>query len=192
LNEIAQRFCQGHRIRLAISSSYWPLAWPSPEPVRLTLYPSSCQLRLPHRPAGDGDVHLRELGHPRQAAAPPHALLAPAKREWQVIHNLATNEVKLDVLNNDPRLRLEETGVAFGRNVEECYSFRNNRYDTVRGEVVQERSFQRAGWQVRTLTHTVLTSTADAFLIRATLDAYEGDVRVFAKSWDERIPRDLI
>jgi putative CocE/NonD family hydrolase len=192
LNEIAQRFYPGHRIRLAISSSYWPLAWPSPESACLTLYPQGCRLHLPRRHQQDQDKHLRDAGTPRRAEAPAHTLLAPAKREWQVIHNLASNEVTLDVVNNDPLLRLDDIGLAFGRDVEECYSYRNNRYDTVRGEVVQERRFERPGWRVRTVTRTVLTSTAKAFLIRATLDAYEGDVRVFAKSWDEEIPRDLI
>ncbi|HSH42863.1 MAG TPA: CocE/NonD family hydrolase, partial [Arenicellales bacterium] len=35
LNDIAQKFPRGHRIRVGISTSYWPLAWPSPQPVRL-------------------------------------------------------------------------------------------------------------------------------------------------------------
>jgi hypothetical protein len=192
LNDVAQRFYPGHRIRLAVSSSYWPLAWPSPEPVRLSLYTEGCRLRLPRRPPHPDDGRLRDLGHPRQAPAPAHTLLAPAHREWQVIHNLARNEVTLDVVNNDPVLRLEDTGVAFGRDVEERYSYRNNRYATVRGEVVQQRHFERPGWQVRTETRTVLTSTADSFVIRATLDAYEGDVRLFSKSWDETVPRDLV
>src|SRR4029077_4938445 len=30
MNDTAQTFPQGHRIRLAISASYWPIAWPSP------------------------------------------------------------------------------------------------------------------------------------------------------------------
>jgi predicted acyl esterase len=192
LNDVAQRFYPGHRIRLAVSSSYWPLAWPSPEPVRLSLYTAGCRLRLPWRPPHPDDGRLRDLGHPRQDPAPAHTLLAPAHREWQVIHNLARNQVTLDVVNNDPVLRLEDTGVAFGRDVEERYSYRNNRYATVRGEVVQQRHFERPGWQVRTETRTVLTSTADSFLIRATLDAYEGDVRLFSKSWDETVPRDLV
>jgi putative CocE/NonD family hydrolase len=192
LNDVAQRFYPGHRIRLAVSSSYWPLAWPSPEPVCLSLYPAGCRLHLPWRPPGPDDDRLRHLGSPRQDPPPAHTLLAPAHREWQVVHNLARNEVTLDVVNNDPLLRLDGTVVAFGRDVEERYSFRNNRYATVRGEVVQERLFERPGWQVRTVTRTVLTSTRDNFVIRATLDAYEGDVRLFSKSWDESIPRDLI
>ena len=69
LNNIAQQFARGHRIRLSLSTSYWPLAWPSPEPVQLTLYPSKTRLELPRRPAkefvpetefkgGKGAAHL--------------------------------------------------------------------------------------------------------------------------------------
>ena len=38
LNDVAQAFPAGHRIRLALSTAYWPIAWPAPEPVTLTLY----------------------------------------------------------------------------------------------------------------------------------------------------------
>ncbi len=33
LNEVAHRFPAGHRIRISISTSYWPLAWPPPAPA---------------------------------------------------------------------------------------------------------------------------------------------------------------
>ena len=32
----------------------------------------------------------------------------------------------------------------------------------------------------------------ETFQIRATLDAYEGDARIFARSWDEVVPRNLV
>ena len=38
LDDVAYSFPKGHRIRLAISNSYWPLIWPSPEPVLMTLF----------------------------------------------------------------------------------------------------------------------------------------------------------
>ncbi|MCG5514528.1 MULTISPECIES: CocE/NonD family hydrolase [unclassified Ectothiorhodospira] len=192
LNEVAQRFRAGHRIRVAVSSSYWPLAWPAPEPVRLTLHTGGCRLRLPERRSDTDDAALPSLGQPRQAPTPPNTLLAPAHREWNVIHNLATNQVALDVVNNDPRLRLDDIDLSFGRQVHERYSYSNERYDTLRGEVTHERHFGRGDWEVRTVTRTVLTSTRTRFVIRATLDAYEGDVRVFSKTWDETVPRDLV
>ncbi|MDZ7641546.1 MAG: CocE/NonD family hydrolase [Desulfurivibrio sp.] len=192
LNEIAQRFQAGHRIRLAISSSYWPLAWPAPKPARLTIYPAACRLRLPQRRPACDDATLRPLGASRHAPTPAHTLLAPARREWQVIHNLASNQVCLDVTNNDPTIQLDDSDLSFSREVNERYSYRNDRYDTVRGEVVHNRSFRRGDWEVSVITRTVLTSTRTHFLVRATLDAYEGDVRVFAKTWDETIPRHLV
>lgn len=192
LNEVAQRFPAGNRIRLAISSSYWPLAWPAPEPARLTLYTEGCRLILPRRRRHPADENLRDMGEGRSDPPPPTTLLAPAERQWTVIHNLASNEVVQNVINNDARIRLDDIGLTFSRDVTERYSYRSDRYDTVRGEVVQERHFERDDWRVRTVTRTVLTSTRTHFLIRATLDAYEGDVRVFSKSWDESIVRDFV
>src|SRR5699024_9628088 len=49
---VAQRFAAGHRIRLSISTSYFPLAWPAPRPATLTVYPAQCRLDLPVRKAG--------------------------------------------------------------------------------------------------------------------------------------------
>jgi len=45
---------------------------------------------------------------------------------------------------------------------------------------------------VSTVTRTVLTSTAVAFELHATLDAYEGERRVHCRSWDLTIPRRLV
>ena len=38
LNDVAHAFGAGHRIRVAVSSSYWPIVWPSPEPFTLSLF----------------------------------------------------------------------------------------------------------------------------------------------------------
>jgi len=192
LNNIAQRFPKDHRIRVAVSSSYWPLAWPAPRPARITLHTAGLRLHLPVRPPRAADAGLRDFGTPQMAEAPPQTLLAPAERHWTVNFELGSNRVALDVVNNDARYRLDEHGLEIGRDVREAYTYENNDYATVRGEVEHVRTLARAGWSVRTVTHTTLTANEEAFLIRATLDAYEGDVRVFARSWDEAVPRDLV
>lgn len=192
LNYIAQRFPQGHQIRLSLSTSYWPLVWPPPEPVRLTIYPTESKIILPVRQSNSADEQLLELGAPDLKEEMPATILKPANREWEVIHNLRTNRVTLHVVNNDGKTRLPHINWAIERNVEEKYSYRNNNYDTLRGEVASEMRFERDDWTVFTRTHTILTSTKTHFIIRAILDAYEGDVRVFSKTWDERITRDLL
>jgi uncharacterized protein len=63
---------------------------------------------------------------------------------------------------------------------------------SARGEVVTSAGYTRGDWQVETRGRTVLTSTAATFELEATLDAYEGGVRVFAKNWRVSIPRDNV
>jgi len=191
MNYVAQHFPAGHQIRLSVSSSYWPLAWPPPEPARLRICLENSTLVLPVRKPKKSDEQLRDLGQPDHARQLPTTLLVPAHREWEVKHNLATNEVLLHVTNNDPQYRLDDINWTIQKDVTEKYFYKNNNYDTLRGEVMSKRRFQRDDWEVTTLTRTILTSTRSHFRIRATLDAYEEDTRVFSKTWDESLPRDL-
>jgi hypothetical protein len=50
----------------------------------------------------------------------------------------------------------------------------------------------RGGWQTRVQTESVMTSTATHFLITNQLEAFEGEVRVFARTWSFSVPRDLV
>lgn len=192
MNFMAQSFPAGHRIRLSVSTSYWPVAWPSPEPVKLSLYPGSSRLILPIRKRCELDQTLVPFDPPPALQGIKTTLLVPAKREWTVIHNLADNTVKVNVVNNDPKILLEPINLAIQKDVHEIFSYSSNNYDTVRGEVVSRRSFQRNGWELSAVTRTVLTSTRKHFKITATLDAFEGDARIFSKSWDEDIPREFV
>jgi hypothetical protein len=191
LNQAAQHFPPGHRLRIAISSSYWPLAWPSPEPVKLTIYTKNSRVYLPVRQTQEDAKELPLFDSPEQISDVKKTLLVPAHREWTVQHNLATNEVSLNVINNDARIILDDINLEYGSEAEERYSYINNNYDTLRGEVTRKRVFKRGDWETSSLTRTLLTSTRTHFRIRATLDAYHRDTRIFSKTWDEMIPRDM-
>ena len=67
LNDIAHAFPAGHRLRVALSSSYWPIAWPSPEPVVLTVRTGKSALYLPVRPPSPDDHWLRPFEPPAAA-----------------------------------------------------------------------------------------------------------------------------
>ncbi len=192
MNYVAQQFPEGHKLRLSISTSYWPLAWPSSTPSRLTIFPEGSTMTVPWRPAREEDLDLPPLGTPRQAPTPSVKEITPPLREWTVNHNLASNEVRQKIVNNDARQILEEINLEMANESTEIYTYVNNRYDTLRAEVRTHRHLGRGDWRVDTHTHTILTSDESHFRIQAWLDAYLGDSRVFCRSWDERIPRDMI
>lgn len=54
LPSTAYRFAQGNRIRLALGTSYWPLAWPASRPAIVSVMTRGAQLNLPALPHREG------------------------------------------------------------------------------------------------------------------------------------------
>ena len=192
LNGVAQRFPKGHRLRLSLSTSYWPLAWPPPEPVQLTVYAGRSSFLLPVRRPQDSDQQLRPFEEPE--GAPPLAvtLLRPGEESWKVIRDLSRDTSKLEVVLDTGTTRYDDINLEISARTRETYTYCTDEYNSVSGETLWQRSFKRDDWQVRTVTRTLLTSNENEFRIRADLDAYEGPSRVYSRSWDTRIPRSLV
>jgi len=179
-------------LRIAVSTSYWPLAWPAPESTRIKLIAGISRVFLPVRPAKQNDKQLRPFAEPQ--ASPPLEVtqLEPQHHNWRVIRDLDTDFSTLEVINDSGIVHIKDIDLELGRRALECYTYQGDDFNSVRGETRWERSFKRGDWQIKTITRTVLTSTASDFHLRAELDAYEGDKRVYSQNWDTAIPRDLI
>jgi len=48
----------------------------------------------------------------------------------------------------------------------------------------------RGAWRTRVRTDSEMTATATQFVVEQTLEAYEGDERIAARTWSLRFPRD--
>jgi len=193
LKHIAQRFPAGHSIRLSISTVYWPLAWPSPEPVKLSIDPAASRLYLPVRaPRPQEEAALRPFEEPEAGPPAGVSLVQPTREAWQVNRDLATDLTTLEVLKDEGTRRFEDIDLEVSGRVTERYTHAYANHDSLRGWCEWVRRFRRGEWEVSTITRTLMTSDRNNFRLRATLDAYEGDTRVFARTWDRVIPRDLV
>jgi hypothetical protein len=192
MNGVAQTFPAGHRIRLSLSTSYWPMAWPPPRPVRLSLHVGGSRLTLPVRPPRDEDRSLPPFGEP--ATAPPlrKRQITETHHNWLVQRDLENDVSTLEVIKDEGTYRIEEIDLEVTDRTREWYSSRDDDFHSVRGEVLSERGLRRGDWKVRTVTHTVLTCDAENFYLHADLDAYEDEFRVYSRSWEHTIPRSLV
>ncbi|MCF8040144.1 MAG: CocE/NonD family hydrolase [Desulfohalobiaceae bacterium] len=190
LNHIAQRFPAGNRFRISISTSYWPLAWPPPKPVRLSLFLEKSRLLLPVRPPRRRDAELPAFKEPEGAIPIKTTRLQPKEQKWRVVRDLAVDTSTLEVVKDEGVISFDQIDWALGSSCREWYTFQGNDFDSLRGETIWERSFQRQDWSVRTVTRTVLTADATHFILWAELDAFEGDRRVYSQDWHFHIPRD--
>ena len=192
LNHIAQHFPAGYHLRIALSTSYWPLAWPAPKSAQVKIITGISSLSLPVLAPKESDDQLRPFDEPESAPPLETSMIEPPHHNWRVIRDLDTDTSTLEVINDAGVVQIKEIDLELGRKAQEWYTYQGDDFNSVRGEILWERSFKRGDWQVRTITRTVLTSTATDFYLRAELDAYEGDKRVYSQNWDIMIPRDYV
>jgi putative CocE/NonD family hydrolase len=193
LNGVAHAFAPGHRIRVALSTSYWPLAWPPPEPVRLEVITGETSIGLPMRPVAEPDeVSLRPFDDPEGCPPIPVTTVEPGRHQWKVSRDLIDYESRLDVVKDLGVVHFHDIDLDVSRSAEEHYRCFDPHVDSVSGEAVWRMGFRRGGWDVRTVTRTVLTSTSTDFRVFAELDAFEGGRRILSRNWDHTIPRDHV
>ncbi|MFO7962735.1 MAG: CocE/NonD family hydrolase [Desulfobacterales bacterium] len=192
LNYIAQTFPRGHRLRISLSTSYWPLAWTPPERTTLTLYIENSTLILPVRPVDKKDENATPVQQPKSAPMEPVSRSEPPERSWRVIRDLSSDVSTLEVVDDWGTYKIKSIGTEVKSRVTESYSIHDDDPDSVKGETYCRREIRRKDWHVATITRTILTSNSHTFRIHAALDAYEREERVFSRNWNKTIPRDLV
>ncbi|MET8473040.1 CocE/NonD family hydrolase [Streptomyces sp. NPDC006422] len=191
LNGVAQAFPPGHRIRLSLSTSYWPLAWPPPEPTLLTVHEEGCRLTLPVRPVSAPD-DAPDYGPPEGAPPIRTTQVTPPEERWDVTRDLIDYGAALDIVKDRGTIRFDAADIDVGCRAHERYTSTADDFASPAGESTWTMRFRRADWDVRIRTSTTLTCDADTFHVNATLDAYENDRRVFSRTWNESVRRDAL
>lgn len=191
---VAQRFDKGHRIRLSLSPSYFPMIWPSPEPVTLTVHVGRTTLELPVRdPAAtqdDGD--LRAFDEPEAGPSPEIERLAGSNAGWRLVNDLGSGRTTIEVRDGSGCYRLMEDDITVTKLGEECFSVTNNELESVTGWTCWRMGLARGDWDISTKSETTLTADRENFHVRARLRAWEGKELVHDQIWDEAIPRHLV
>jgi hypothetical protein len=192
LNDIAHAFPAGHRVRIAVSDNYFPLAHASPEPVRLTIVAGASRLELPVRPARAEDADLPPFGPPERLKPMAVTELAPASRSRRTLRDEGTGTTEVVSHRSRGTTRLEGIGLTLGQSAVDRYRIVDGDPCSMTGESTWTVTLDRGDWHVRTRTYLALGATPTDFLVSATLEAFEGETRVFSRTWDRAIPRDLV
>jgi uncharacterized protein len=191
LNDIAHAFAAGNRIRVAVSTAYWPLVWPSPEPVTLKLFTGAGKLQLPVRAVRAEDTKLRPFGESEGAEPLASTYHRPARgRRWierDIGAGLATYRIEEDM----GRFTIDHIGLEIDFVQREAYRIRDEDPLSAEVEIAYSIAIGRGEWQTRTETRTVMRADKSHFLIEGWLDAFEGEKRLLARHWEERIGRDF-
>ena len=190
LNDAGYAFPPGHRIRVALSTTYFPLVWPSPERATLTLHAGA--VALPARPRNPDDARLRPFLPPASAPAERRTRIRAPAYERTVTRDSGTGETIFATQDDEGRVRIEAIDLEIATAHREVFRIRDDDPLSCHMETRWTKEMGRGDFQVRTDTRIVMTATAHEFLLHAECDAWEGAQRVFSRDWNRRIRRDLV
>lgn len=190
LDVCGHRLLAGHRWRLAISPTYWPMAWPSPEPVTLTVRTGEAStLYLPVRESKLMDVGLPEFQPAEESEPIRFERIRPSARKRYINRDVGDRKIEIrDVIDEGHTRLLDINLEMYGRNDDVYTVFEA---DPLSASIVckRELGLRRKDWDIRAETFSSMSADAEQFYIVNVLNAYEGNTRIFVKSWNTTIPR---
>ena len=193
LDVIAHRIPTGHRWRVAVSPTYWPMAWPSPVPVTLSLRTGSgSELWLPVRPPKADDAVLPAFGPAVQAAAIPVEITCDSSRNRLLTRDVGGRSLEIRDILDGGRKRLVDTDLEMHGHNDDVYRIVEDEPLSATIRCQRTTGLRRGSWQVRIETTSTMSSDAGHFYVTNVLDAYEGHTRVFTRTRELKIPRHLV
>ena len=182
LDHIAYRLPAGHRLRVALSPSYWPFIWPEGAPVTLTV--TGGVLRLPVQ---DELTPYGGFAPPRPAPAPVTKVVLPPrerKLSWD-----EDGSLRLILHGDHGETEDLDHGLVTGSRMMEHWQIARDDIAAARVNISWERWARRGDWDTRTICEMQMTGDATAFEISAKLQAMEGATEIFARDFHQRVAR---
>lgn len=189
LNDVAYRVPVGHKLRLAIGNSYWPLATGVPVPPVLGILAAKVTLPLLD-PANSAEP--TKLG-PAVVPQYPQSreIVAPERGRAAVTRHLGTAETTVDVVRNLGAVELGDVDLTLRALGTERYTMPRNAPETAHSATVRLAAFHREDWNARIETKTSLRFEGTDYRFTAVIEAFDDEAQIFRREWDVAIPRPM-
>jgi uncharacterized protein len=189
LEECAQLIPAGARLRLALSTTYWPMIWPAPEAARISLFTATSVLRLPTRPH-DGETPV----------APLPLLAGPSSTARSIAPGDRTSVFEYDTVEHVMTYRTSNSSTWEIPATNTLVTFRSTERKTIADADPSGAQFrcarsiglERGAWRPRIESELSVTLTRDVFQVAAAVRAFNGSEEAASKSWEADLPRELV
>ena len=191
LDVCAHRFPKGHRIRLSLANSFWPMFWPSPELATLSLDLSSARLTLPVFTGKDCDGP-----DPDAQCAPltPTTELSPGHVDRTITYDLV-NDSWTSITDGvggvfgEGVYRFDEIGTVVEHNLKRELTLSNKDPLSAKYTITQKMKNGRDGWLTDADIVVTQTSDRDFFYLKGFMTVKINGEDSFRRDWDEKVPR---
>lgn len=196
LNDCGYRFKKGHRIRLSIATGYWPMVWPSPAAVTLSVVAGDSALELPVRPLDQAEKTIT-FETPAHGPLTPITQLDPGSvRRW-TMQDHVTGETTyvtegIGGLFGEGVLRFDDIGTQLSHSLKRELTILDDDPLSARYVLTQTYAMGREGWMIDIATRTMMKCDSVNFYISGVLETKENGISIATRHWDQTIARDFL
>ncbi|EON96998.1 putative hydrolase family protein [Phaeoacremonium minimum UCRPA7] len=192
LNDCGQRISAGSRLRLALSTSYFPIIWPSPEAATLTVDLAHSILHLPVRAESPLDTELPPF-EPAENGKPLQTIkLREGSHKSTITQDLETSEVSLCIDTDSGLVEYEDNGWRFGASGKFNCGVLPDDPLSAHVEHRFRKEYGRGELTLVTEGWSRMKASLTEFHITSRLDVFKNEEHVFGRDYDYSIPRDHV
>ncbi|MEM7332984.1 MAG: CocE/NonD family hydrolase [Chloroflexota bacterium] len=187
LDHVCHQFPVGHKIRLALSTAYWPLVVPEVHNPVLTLN----NVGILELPIANVEFDEQACGIKTAVMPPPAQMntLRQPKNDRRYTQDQTRKHSYFEILDDYGAVEIVENGMINDGIKRESYSIEWGNPLSAQASIHWTQIVARGDWEIRTETKTTLACDAQAFHLTAQVTAYENDQKVWDKQWQTNLPR---
>ncbi len=160
LNDTGFAFPSGHRIRIALSTAYWPIVWPSPTAATVTVRDAS--LALPIRVATDAAVTVPP---PETATPAARTVLREGRSIRERGRDIGAGDWFWRAVETPSRIRIVAIGTEIEMESRTEYRIRDDDPLSARMETERVQTILRGTMETRTILRAHMEATETTFVV---------------------------
>ncbi|AZL84566.1 CocE/NonD family hydrolase [Aliivibrio salmonicida] len=186
VNHMAYVIPKGHKIRIAISTAYWPLIWPTADNATLTVYPQHSSITLP---VNAQPICSKSVPEHNKTVSFNGKILRPSDSKRVTHRDYKTGVVTLETMEDFGRQFYESSQSEIDFIIHQELSIHPDDPLSAKNDIRLKVDMGREGWWTGIECHYEMICDHDYFYITANWKAfYDNDV-VFEKQFTETIKR---
>jgi hypothetical protein len=159
----------------------------------LTVLAGESTFVLPIRSPRSEDASVPPFEEAEGPPPLPIEPLKPGRVGSRVSRDLVSGRLELEAaMSYFGAFRISESGLEYGEQGRDRFTIVEDEPLSAEARSTWSITVGRGAWQTRVETDSRMTADAEVFRVTNVLDAFEGNARIFTKTWHFSVPRDLV
>jgi len=195
LNDTGYEFSKGNKIRVSLSTSYWPMAWPLPKSFKLKLNLNECILKLPKNLLKKDRKNLVKFKKPVSAEfRKTIQIKKPLKRFRKIIEDKEKDESVFEIFHDASwigpgLLKILDNGMTLQSFVNQKFTIKINNPLSAVANYKHEHIMIKNKFNVRMVILTNISCDKKYFYYDYLLQAFNNNKKYYTKKINKKILR---